>query len=192
MPDDIKLPEPVALCRDGALFWRGDHAAHRGDSCDLYSADQLRAVISAALASRPYKLPPMPAVFQHMPPLPPPFRAGGQQIADDGNDKVFCDLWERGQVEAHARAAVEADRAQQAAEIERLRTDAERYRWLRSLEWFAEAEIGLEIDGSAWRVTFSSPAPFENANYGPWLDAAIDAAIEAAHGIPAPKGGSES
>lgn len=87
-----------------------------------------------------------------------------------------------------AIAAVEADRAQQAAEIERLRTDAERYRWLRSLEWFAEAEIGIELDGSAWRVTFSSPAPFENASGGSWLDAAIDAA----HGIPAPKGGSDA
>lgn len=83
----------------------------------------------------------------------------------------------------HAKSAIAGELAHrdmvidaQAAEIERLRTDAERYRWLRSLEWFAEAEIGIELDGSAWRVTFSSPAPFENASGGSWLDAAIDAA----------------
>ena len=54
--------------------------------------------------------------------------------------------------------------------------DAARYRYLRNLDWWAEPEMGLEIDGSAWRVTFSSPAPFENASGGSWLDAAIDAA----------------
>lgn len=77
------------------------------------------------------------------------------------------------------------------AHIEALEADAARYRYLRNLDWWAEPEMGLEIDGSAWRVTFSSPAPFENASGGSWLDAAIDAAIEAARGIPAPKGGSE-
>lgn len=32
--------KPVAFCRDGVLFWHGDHAAHRGESYDLYATPQ--------------------------------------------------------------------------------------------------------------------------------------------------------
>jgi hypothetical protein len=39
--------------------------------------------------------------------LPEPFRRQGQQIASDGDDKVFCDLWERGQVLAIQKQAYE-------------------------------------------------------------------------------------
>ena len=172
MADDIKLPEPVAWRYVPSAVWRGyaytDLQAMAAEAealgCNpepLYTADQLRAVISAALASRPYKLPPMPAVFQHMPPLPPPFRAGGQQIADDGNDKVFCDLWERGQVEAHARAAVEADRAQR-----KPLTDEQ----IDGLH--GEANRGYCIERDDYFKAFRD--------------------AERAHGIPAPKGGSDA
>lgn len=175
MDDDIKLPEPVAWRYVPSAVWRGyaytDLQAMAAEAealgCNpepLYTADQLRAVISAALASRPYKLPPMPAVFQHMPPLPPPFRAGGQQIADDGNDKVFCDLWERGQVEAHARAAVEANTAQ---------------RKPLTREQIAEACRPLYV--SARAAEMALPGDIDTAR-----------AIERAHGIPAPKGGSDA
>lgn len=36
-----------------------------------------------------------------LPPLPTPFRRSGQQIAEDGNDKVFCDLFSSEQMQAH-------------------------------------------------------------------------------------------
>lgn len=74
------------------------------------------------------------------------------------------------------RALLDAAKAQPADVARLVEADAERYRYLRSLPWWAEPEIGIELDGSAWRVTFSSPAPFENASGGSWLDAAIDAA----------------
>lgn len=99
----------------------------------------------------------MPGVQQHIASLRARFASGNEiQV-------------ERAMVPAVEVAAI-------LAHIEALEADAERYRWLRGLDWWAEPEIGLEVDGSAWRVTFSSPAPFENASGGSWLDAAIDAA----------------
>lgn len=189
MPDDINLPEPVAYClgaphlADSADLYLASQFTPEGEHADewtpLYTADQLRAVISAALASRPYKLPPMPAVFQHMPPLPPPFRAGGQQIADDGNDKVFCDLWERGQVEAHARAAVEADRAQR-----KPLTDEQVYGVVSS--------IGPDVMELAKQWADNEIHSYSLAHQAEVLAAEIVRRTEAAHGIPAPKGGSDA
>ena len=87
------------------------------------------------------------------------------------------------------RAAVKADRAHQAAEIERLRKDAALLDWLDAKN--ARFRMG-------WRV---GQAPIGNVNVHAIVQlgtspltsirAAIDAAIEAAHGITAPKGGSE-
>lgn len=52
MADDIKLPEPVAFSKDGNLFWHGNPVVHRGEDCELYTADQVRAAVEAGRARR--------------------------------------------------------------------------------------------------------------------------------------------
>lgn len=39
---------PVAFCKDGVLFWHGDHAAHRGEAYDLFAHPQPAALNEVA------------------------------------------------------------------------------------------------------------------------------------------------
>lgn len=70
-------------------------------------------------------------------------------------------------------------------EIEQLRVDAERYRWLRDKGFkFANVDIGTDCDGenfvefkSSFRLLDMPDCPYED---GDWTTAQIDASIDAA------------
>lgn len=80
-----------------------------------------------------------------------------------------AEAWDDVAMEAYATAAVEADRARQAAEVERLRADAERYREglsaVNILICESEGVYGLHLNGD--------PAPWfslrSGGKYESWL-----------------------
>lgn len=62
-------------------------------------------------------------------------------------------------------------------EMQALRKDAERYRWLRDRnDWYAEPRIDEE-DGTKWELVFYTPQRIEDPTDDDNLDAAVDAAI---------------
>jgi hypothetical protein len=62
------------------------------------------------------------------------------------------------------------------AEVEALKADAERYRWLRDRnDWYAEPRLD-EVDGTKWELIFYSPQRIEDPTDDVNLDAAVDRA----------------
>ena len=68
------------------------------------------------------------------------------------------------------------------AEIDALRKDAERYRWLRERDVWTTAYGGVRWCMEVRQAQETVRLPFITANYGTHLDAAIDAAIALANG----------
>lgn len=141
MPDDIKLPEPVAFSKDGNLFWHGNPVVHRGEDCELYTADQVRAAARAL------------EVENH---------ALRQQVA------------------ALSREAYTWSKALEAALAQREPlTDEQIVACL--IESSCVGTVKMSYDVGPYEVTKQS------------LNATrLTRAIERAHGIPAPKGGSDA
>jgi formate-dependent nitrite reductase cytochrome c552 subunit len=84
------------------------------------------------------------------------------------NEVASAEAWQV--AHCHAQQSAEAEVARLTRELEAAQEDAARYRWLRDLH------------NTKWSVT-RWVSPTESAQlYGPYLDAAIDAAIKAGEG----------